>query len=106
MEEKYDLYIPDIDYRSGDRDEIQEQLFTMLENHMNMVKYLITEKPWDFFAFVEIGVDRVHHAFWRYYDETHHMYEANSKYKHVIHDYYCRVDQYIGEILDLLDDET
>ena len=106
LEENHAPYIPDIDYRSGNRDEIQEQLFKMLENHMSLIKYLILEKPWHFFAFVEIGIDRVHHAFWRYYDETHHMHEANDKYKQVIHDYYCRVDQYIGEIIGLLDDET
>ena len=106
LEENLAPYIPDIDFRSGNRDEIQEQLYKMLDNHIAIIKYLLSEKSWDFFAFVEIGVDRVHHAFWRYYDETHHMYEADSKYKNVIHDYYCRVDQYIGEILDLIDDET
>ncbi|MFX1517200.1 MAG: alkaline phosphatase family protein [Promethearchaeota archaeon] len=106
LEENLAPYMPDIDFRNGNRDEIQEQLFKMLDNHMSLIKYLITNKPWDFFAFVEIGVDRVHHAFWRYYDETHHMHEANSKYKQVIHDYYCRIDQYIGELLDLIDDET
>jgi predicted AlkP superfamily phosphohydrolase/phosphomutase len=106
LEENLAPYIPDIDFRSGNRDEIQDQLFKMLDNHMSIIKYLITNKPWDIFAFVEIGVDRVHHAFWRYYDETHHMHEANSKYDQVIHDYYCRIDQYIGELLDLISDET
>ena len=62
LENNYGPYIPDIDYRSGYRGEIKEQLFKMLENHMNMIKHLINEKTWDFFAFVEIGVDRVHHS--------------------------------------------
>ncbi len=106
LENNYGPYIPDIDYRSGNRDEIKEQLFKMLENHMNMIKHLIKEKTWDFFAFVEIGVDRVHHAFWRYYDETHHMHESNSKYKRVIRDYYSRVDHHIGEIIKLIDNNT
>ena len=106
LEESYDPYIPDIDYRSGNRDIIQEQLYKMLDNHMNLIKHLIQKKTWDFFAFVEIGVDRVHHAFWRYYDKTHHMHEPNSKYKHVIRDYYKVVDQYIGEIIELIDDNT
>jgi len=99
-------YIPDIDYRSGDRDNIYNQLFGMLDNHMSMIMRLLKEKPWDFFAFVEIGVDRVHHAFWRYYDKTHHMYEPNSKYQHVIRDYYKAIDKYLGEILELIDDNT
>lgn len=99
-------YIPDIDYRSGDRDNIYQQLFAMLDNHMSMIKSLIKEKPWDFFVFVDIGVDRVHHAFWRYYDKTHHMHEPNSKYQHVIRDYYKAIDKYLGEIIELIDDNT
>lgn len=106
LEKDFGPYIPDIDYRSGDRENIHEQLYTMLNNHIKMIKRLIKEKPWDFFVFVDIGVDRVHHAFWRYYDETHHMHEPNSKYEHVIRDYYKAMDKYIGEILELIDDNT
>ncbi|MFX0170574.1 MAG: alkaline phosphatase family protein [Candidatus Hodarchaeota archaeon] len=106
FEEIIGPYIPDIDYRSGDRDIIQKELFQLLENHMFMIKYLIKSKPWDFFAFVEIGIDRVHHAFWRYLDNTHHMYEDNSKYKHVIQEFYKAIDNHIGEILDIIDKDT
>lgn len=106
LEEKYSPYIPDIEYRNGNRDDIRDQLFKMLDNHMSMIKYLIKEKSWDFFAFVNIGIDRVHHAFWRYYDSTHHMYEPRSKYQDIIRDYYKAVDHYLGEILELTDDDT
>ncbi|MFW9780623.1 MAG: alkaline phosphatase family protein [Candidatus Heimdallarchaeota archaeon] len=106
LEAEFEPYIPDIDYRSGDRDNIKIQLFKMLDNHMQMIKYLIRKKPWHFFALVEIGVDRVHHAFWRFHDRSHHLHEPNSPYKHVIRDYYKAVDKHIGEILNLVDDDT
>ncbi len=99
-------YIPDIDFRSGNRKDIKEQLFEMLENHMKMIKHLLKTKEWNFFAFVEIGVDRLHHAFWRYYDTTHHLYETNSDFQTTIRDYYVEIDHHIGEILELLDDDT
>lgn len=99
-------YIPDIDFRTEDRDAVKEQLFLMLENHMKMIKYLIKEREWDFFVFVDIGVDRVHHAFWKYHDSTHHLHEPNSKYKNVIRDYYKAVDKHVGEILNLVGSDT
>jgi len=67
---------------------------------------LITKKPWDFFMFVEIGVDRVHHAFWRYMDPSHHLYEKGNPYENVIIDYYKRVDGLIGELLSNVDKDT
>lgn len=106
LEKIADPYIPDVSFRIEDRDTIKKHLFEMLENNMKMIKYLIKEKPWDFFIFVDIGVDRVHHAFWKYHDPTHHLHEPNSKYKKVIHEYYAALDRHIGEILDFLDSET
>ncbi|MFX0117338.1 MAG: alkaline phosphatase family protein [Candidatus Hodarchaeota archaeon] len=99
-------YIPDISFRTKDRDTIKKDLFDLLENHMRMIKHLLKEKPWDFFMFVDIGVDRAHHAFWKYHDPTHHLYEPNSKYKDVIREYYAAMDRHIGEILELVDSDT
>lgn len=106
LETQFDSYIPDIDYRSGNHDDIKVQLFKMLDNHMQMIKYLIQKKPWHFFAFVDIGVDRAHHAFWRFHDATHHLHEPNNIYQYVIRDYYKAVDTHIGEILALVDENT
>jgi predicted AlkP superfamily phosphohydrolase/phosphomutase len=62
--------------------------------------------PWDFLMFVEIGVDRLHHAFWKFYDKTHPKYVAGNKYESVVLDYYKLIDKKIGELLDLIDDNT
>jgi predicted AlkP superfamily phosphohydrolase/phosphomutase len=55
---------------------------------------------------VEIGVDRIHHAFWRYLDARHPKYEPNHPYSEVIRDYYHYLDDQIGEVLAGFDAET
>jgi len=52
------------------------------------------------------GVDRIHHAFWKFSDPSHAQYVPGSKYEHAIRDYYIYVDQKVGELLSHLDDET
>ena len=103
IEDQVNSYIPDIEIRTGNLTEIRDQTFQMLENNMKIIKYLLKEKPWDFFAFVEIGVDRIQHAFWRYHDKEHQLYKPDSKFKDVIREYYKAIDQHIGEILKKLD---
>ena len=63
-------------------------------------------KPWDLFMFVEIGVDRIHHAFWKYMDPDHHLYEPGNPYENTILDYYKHLDRKIGELLSSAGEDT
>jgi predicted AlkP superfamily phosphohydrolase/phosphomutase len=55
---------------------------------------------------VEIGVDRIQHAFWAYMDKTHRNYCPGNPYENAIFDYYQFVDTQIGELLKLADKNT
>ena len=55
-------------FRSDDRDRILAEIYEMTEQHFTVARHLLDTRPWDFFMMVEIGVDRIHHAFWRYLD--------------------------------------
>jgi predicted AlkP superfamily phosphohydrolase/phosphomutase len=99
-------YLFDISFRIKDRDEALKKLYEMTEKRFNVIKYLIKKGQWDYFMFVEIGFDRLHHMFWKYYDNTHPKYEANNRYNKVIPEYYKYVDERIGEILSIIDDDT
>ncbi|RLI73501.1 nucleotide pyrophosphatase [Archaeoglobales archaeon] len=96
-------YVFDIVFRKDDKDSVKEEIWEMTEKRFEVIRYLIQEKEWDYFQFVEIGLDRVHHAFWKYFDKHHHLYEPNSKYKNVIRDYYRLLDKEIGKTLELID---
>ena len=100
-------YIFDVVFRKDERDEVKEKIWEMTEKRFEVMRYLIENREWDFFEFVEIGLDRVHHAFWKYFDENHHLHEPNSEYKNIIEDYYRLLDGEIGRTLKLIDlDET
>lgn len=99
-------YIFDIVFRKEDRDSVKEEIWEMTKKRFEVIRYLLQEKDWNLFWFVEIGLDRIHHAFWKYFDENHHLHEPNSKYKNVIPDYYRLLDREIGRTLKLLDEDT
>jgi predicted AlkP superfamily phosphohydrolase/phosphomutase len=99
-------YIPDVKFRTENKDELLEELNIMTEKRFKLIKHLIQNKPWDFFMFVEIGLDRIHHGFWKYFDQEHHLYEKGNPYEDSIKNYYLLLDKKVGELLELLDDDT
>lgn len=100
----YDFDVPQ--FRTDDKDRLVKQIWDMTEKRFKVVDHLLKEKPWDFFMFVEIGVDRIQHGFWSFHDPSHMRYVAGNPYERTIHDYYMRIDQKIGEWIDHLDGET
>jgi predicted AlkP superfamily phosphohydrolase/phosphomutase len=51
-------------------------------------------------------LDRVQHGFWKYHDPEHRQYETGNPYETVVGDYYCHLDEQLGRILALLDEDT
>ncbi|MFB0557962.1 MAG: alkaline phosphatase family protein [Candidatus Bathyarchaeia archaeon] len=99
-------YPVDVEFRIDDKRSLVKEVFDMTEKHFEVIKHLMRTKDWSFFMFVEIGLDRVHHAFWKYFDETHHLHEPGSEFANVVEDYYVLLDKKVGELLELLDDDT
>ena len=71
-----------------------------------VVRWLLTEQEWDYFHFVDIGLDRMQHGFWNYFDPRHVQFEPDNPYQDAIPEYYRVLDEQIGSVLELLDDET
>lgn len=99
-------YIFDVAFRIEDRDKIKEGIFEMTKRRFKVLKHFAEKKKWDFFMFVEIGLDRLHHAFWKYFDPEHHLYEPGNKYEDVIPEYYRLLDKEIGELIDKAGEDT
>ncbi len=107
IESRFGPYLMDVKgFRSDNKDEILAQIYQMTEQHFAMAQYMLTTQPWDFFMMVEMGVDRIHHAFWKFHDRTHRKFEPGNRYEHAIRDYYRYVDKKIGELLPILGDDT
>lgn len=92
-------------YRRADRDRILNEIYEMTEQHFTVARHLLDTRPWDFFMMVEIGVDRIHHAFWSFLDPAHPDFDPEHRYRDVIHNYYQYLDDQIGELLERFDDD-
>jgi predicted AlkP superfamily phosphohydrolase/phosphomutase len=97
-------YLFDVPFRVEDRDTLRQGLFEMTEKRFDVVRHLAAAKPWDFFMMVEIGVDRLGHAFWKFFDSAHPRYVPGNAYENVAEEYYRMVDERIGELIELLPD--
>jgi predicted AlkP superfamily phosphohydrolase/phosphomutase len=106
LEEKFGPYVFDVEFRTDEKDTLLERIYDMTDKRFRVLNHLITKKPWDFFMFVEIGVDRMHHAFWKYMDKSHHLYVEGNPYENAIMDYYKRLDGLIGELLSNVGKDT
>ncbi len=106
IEKKFGPYKFDVKFRTNEKEKLKDETFQMTEQRFEVIKYLMQNKYWDFFMFVEIGVDRIQHAFWKYMDKEHHLYEPNNKFETVIIDYYKFLDEKIGELISYLNHNT
>jgi predicted AlkP superfamily phosphohydrolase/phosphomutase len=93
-------------FRSDDRDRILAEVYEMTEQRFSVSRHLLDTRPWDFFMMVEIGLDRMHHAFWRFLDPDHPRYEPGHRYRDAIRNYYAYLDEEIGELFERFDDDT
>ncbi len=95
-----------LNFRSEDKVRLLDDLLDMTQMQMGLVKHLMQTKPWDFFMFVNIGVDRLHHAFWHFHDPTHRLYTPGNPFEHVVHDYYVMMDRFAAELLEIAGEDT
>jgi predicted AlkP superfamily phosphohydrolase/phosphomutase len=93
-------------YRTDRKAWLRDSIFGMSRKLFQVVRHYVARGDWDYFQFVDIGLDRVHHGFWRYHDPAHVRHEPGSEFASVIRDYYLHLDQEIGRLLELLDGET
>ena len=94
------------EFRVEDKERLLRDIYRMTEKRLAVVGHLMRHKPWDFFMFVEIGLDRLQHAFWRFMDPTHPKFEPGSPFAHAIRDYYRYLDREIGRLLGWLPDDV
>ncbi len=100
-----DRYMVDVsDYRTENKDGVLREIYEMTDRRFVLAKHFLQTKPWDFFMLVEMGVDRIHHAFWQFFDPHHRKYQAGSPYADAIRKYYLHVDRLIGELVAAIPD--
>jgi predicted AlkP superfamily phosphohydrolase/phosphomutase len=100
-------YILDVrDFRSGNKPKILADIYEMTRKRFQLARHLLATQDWDYFMMVEMGVDRIHHAFWDDMDPAHRFYVAGNQFENAIRDYYREVDREIGDLLAFADADT
>ncbi len=93
-------------FRTDNKAGLLRRLYDVTEAQFKLVRHCLTTKPWDFFMHVNIGVDRIHHGFWRFHDPAHRLYHAGNPFEFAIRDYYKMVDSMVGELVELAGDDV
>jgi predicted AlkP superfamily phosphohydrolase/phosphomutase len=71
-----------------------------------VVRHLMTNHEWDYFHFVDVGLDRLHQAFSNHIDKNDAPYEPGNSFENVVPNYYLWLDEQIGGVMELIDSET
>jgi predicted AlkP superfamily phosphohydrolase/phosphomutase len=93
-------------FRSEDKDATLANIYRLADQHFEVCRRLLGRATYDYFMLVDMGVDRVHHAFWKFMDPRHPRYQPGHRFASAIHDYYVHVDSLIGGLLELVPDDT
>jgi predicted AlkP superfamily phosphohydrolase/phosphomutase len=100
-------YMVDVEnFRTSEKERLLADLEEMTEKRFRVAEHLLATRPWDLFFMVEMGTDRIHHAFWRFTDPEHRLYEPGNRFQNVMRDYYRALDEKIARLLRFADDDT
>jgi len=94
------------DFRTDRKDWLKDEIYAMSRKHFEVVRHYLQSSEWDYFQFVEIGLDRLQHGFWKYHDPEHVLHEPGNPYEEVIRDYYLYLDDELGRIFEVLTEDT
>lgn len=99
-------YMVDVpNFRTNEKVQLLADIEEMTEKRFRLAEHLLETRPWDLFFMVEMGTDRMHHAFWRFTDPEHRLYEPGNEFEGAMLDYYKAVDEKMGRLLGRFADE-
>jgi predicted AlkP superfamily phosphohydrolase/phosphomutase len=94
------------DFRTEDKERILNDIYSMTEQRFTLARYLISKKKWDFFMVVDMGPDRLHHGFWKFFDKNHPKYTPQNPFEDSIREYYVFLDTQIAKLIELIPEDT
>jgi predicted AlkP superfamily phosphohydrolase/phosphomutase len=93
----YRIYAKEL---TAGRDAYLDSINEVTEKQFKVLRHFIKNKPWDFLFYIFQHGDHVQHHFWRY------MQGSKNRYTDTIKDFYKKVDGYLAEILQAMDEDT
>lgn len=93
-------------FRTNDKAALLEQIHAMTDKRFIAAKHMLAKEPWDLFAMVYMGSDRLHHGFWKFHDPDHPKYTPGNPFEDAITSYYAKLDAQLGELMEMADEDT
>jgi predicted AlkP superfamily phosphohydrolase/phosphomutase len=106
LEARFGPYVPDVEVRKAERDGLCAELVRMTEQHFAMAEHVWRTREPDFLMMVEIGPDRLHHAFFAELDPAHPAHDPRSAYADVGRTYYRALDACVARLVEAAGDDT
>jgi predicted AlkP superfamily phosphohydrolase/phosphomutase len=101
----YRIY-PTETFSEGRRDSFLKASFDLLAMRTKVAVHLASTKPWDVFMTVFFDTDRLLHQLWHYLEPDHPWREDDEDREWVVREYFQKVDESIGRLVEYADDET
>lgn len=102
---RFGTYLPDVDVRADDAS-LFDALCAMTRQHFAQARYVWQTRDPDFLMLVEIGPDRLHHAFYAALDPRHPRHDPHSSRQELGRAYYALLDRELGQLCALADADT
>jgi predicted AlkP superfamily phosphohydrolase/phosphomutase len=93
-------------FRTEDKEDLLRQVYEMTDKRFALAEHLLATRPWQLFAMVEMGPDRIYHGFWKFMDAEHRKHEPGNPYESAILDYHRHLDGLLGQLLEHADEDT
>lgn len=112
IEDKFGAYrmwgVGGITLTEGGEEKFINGYFANEKRRMEIARYLMKEKEWNFFMVMLESADPLQHELWKYIDENHPRFNSNAEeyVKQAIPNFYKEVDGFLGEIFEVLPDDT
>ncbi len=93
-----------ISLTDGGEEKFINSYFANEKRRMEIARYLMQEKEWDFFMVMLESADPLQHELWKYIDADHPRFkpDAPEYLKHAIPNFYKEVDSFLGEMFKTL----
>ena len=85
-----------------------KEMYVLTDYVFQATNYLMNHYQWDFLMTVFVGTDAFSHAFWKYMDPKHPLYDANAPadFKNAIVNIYKELDKKIDLLMKNIDSDT
>jgi predicted AlkP superfamily phosphohydrolase/phosphomutase len=94
-------YIADLpEFRRLERSGLFDAILTMTARRFRLARAWLGRDDWQFFMMVEMGPDRLQHAFWR--EELLEPAAVRGARANPLRDYYVALDRQVGSLLEVL----